>query len=146
MVRSTSALLDTAAARSLLDRRTARAVRSRVGGPGGESDDLSDDPDEEQSPADADAGELPGTVVDVPKLGSFEVMNRTIDIAQAALARHTLAVYPPDLLIEVPRSTCRALEFHRAVEVIATGRALADDALDVLVVEDDQDAPPAIEH
>ena len=37
-----------------------------------------------------------------PKLGSFEVMNRTIDIAQAALARHTLAAYPPDLLIEVP--------------------------------------------
>jgi len=24
-------------------------------------------------------------------------MNRTIDIAQAALARHTLAAYPPDL-------------------------------------------------
>ena len=40
----------------------------------------------------------------VPRLGSFEVMNRTIDIAQAALARHTLAAYPPDLLIEVPRT------------------------------------------
>ena len=33
----------------------------------------------------------------VPRLGSFEVMNRTIDIAQAALARHTLAAYPPDV-------------------------------------------------
>ena len=32
-----------------------------------------------------------------PPCGSFEVMNRTIDIAQAALARHTLAAYPPDL-------------------------------------------------
>ena len=32
-----------------------------------------------------------------PPCGSFEVMNRNIDIAQAALARHTLAVYPPDL-------------------------------------------------
>jgi NTE family protein len=31
----------------------------------------------------------------VPKLGSFEVMNRTIDIAQAAPARHTFAAYPP---------------------------------------------------
>lgn len=145
MVRSTSALLDTAAARSLLDRRTARAVLGRLGGPGGESDDWSDDPDDEQSPADADAGELPGTVVDVPKLGSFEVMNRTIDIAQAALARHTLAVYPPDLLIEVPRSTCRALEFHRAVEVIAAGRALADDALDSLEAGRDDAASPAID-
>jgi NTE family protein len=36
-----------------------------------------------------------GNEADVPKLGSFEVMNRTIDIAQAALARHTLAAYPP---------------------------------------------------
>src|SRR6185312_13525819 len=56
----------------------------------------------------------------VPRLGSFEVMNRTIDIAQAALARHTLAAYPPDILIEVPRSACRGLEFHRAAEVIET--------------------------
>jgi NTE family protein len=143
MVRSTSALLDTAAARSLLDRPTARAVLSRLGGPAGEPDDWSDTPDDEQ-PVD-DAAELPGVGAEVPKLGSFEVMNRTIDIAQAALARHTLAVYPPDLHIEVPRSTCRALEFHRAVEVIAVGRALADEALDALEVEDDQDVPPAIE-
>ena len=69
---------------------------------------------------------------DVPKLGGFEVMNRTIDIAQAALARHTLAAYPPDLLIEVPRSACRGLEFHRAAEVIDIGRALAAHALDTL--------------
>lgn len=66
----------------------------------------------------------------VPKLGSFEVMNRTIDIAQAALARHQLANYPPDLLIEVPRSACRSLDFHRAAEVIEVGRTLAAEALD----------------
>ncbi|MDT5225997.1 MAG: hypothetical protein QOG19_3404, partial [Mycobacterium sp.] len=45
-------------------------------------------------------------------------------------ARHTLAAYPPDVLIEVPRTTCRSLEFHRAVEVIETGRRLATRALD----------------
>ena len=28
-------------------------------------------------------------------------MMRSIDIAQAALARHQMAAYPPDLLIEV---------------------------------------------
>jgi len=66
----------------------------------------------------------------VPKLGSFEVMNRTIDIAQAALARHTLAAYPPDVLIEVPRTACRSLEFHRATEVIEIGHDLAASALD----------------
>ncbi|MDT5210043.1 MAG: hypothetical protein QOF67_2458 [Mycobacterium sp.] len=68
----------------------------------------------------------------VPRLGSFEVMNRTIDIAQAALARHTLAAYPPDVLIEVPRSACRSLEFYRAAEVIDIGRELAAGVLDEL--------------
>jgi NTE family protein len=68
----------------------------------------------------------------VPKLGSFEVMNRTIDIAQAALARHTLAAYPPDVLIEVPRTACRSLEFYRAAEVIDIGRELAAAVLDEL--------------
>jgi len=58
------------------------------------------------------------------------VMNRTIDIAQAALARHTLAAYPPDVLIEVPRTACRSLEFHRAAEVIDIGHTLARNALD----------------
>jgi len=59
-------------------------------------------------------------------------MNRTIDIAQAALARHTLAAYPPDVLVEVPRSACRSLEFHRAAEVIDLARQLAATVLDEL--------------
>jgi NTE family protein len=144
MLRGTSALLDTAAARSLLERPTARAVLSRFGGSGEpESDGSTGDPDAERMHVDEDHDEAaaPG----VPKLGSFEVMNRTIDIAQSALARHTLATYPPDLLIEVPRSTCRSLEFHRAAEVIAAGRALADQALDGLELEANQGTPTEIE-
>ncbi|MBW0015342.1 patatin-like phospholipase family protein [Mycobacterium sp.] len=125
MVRSTSALFDIAAARSLLDRPSARAVLSRFG-----VDTWTEDVDGEPSGEERvdDIGDPP----ELPRLGGFEVMNRTIDIAQSALARHTLAAYPPDVLIEVPRTTCRALEFHRAVEVIAVGRALADQALDTL--------------
>jgi NTE family protein len=107
MLSSTSALLDSP---------TARAVLDRFG--------TSTADDAEDSKGVPEAGP--------PKLGGFEVMNRTIDIAQAALARHTLAAYPPDLLIEVPRSACRGLEFHRAAEVIETGRELAARALDHL--------------
>lgn len=112
--RSTSALLDTKAARSVLDTPSARTVLSRF--TTSSDDELIDA--EKESPA--------------PKLGSFEVMSRTIDIAQAALARHTLAAYPPDLLIEVPRTTCRSLEFHRAAEVIEIGQELAAIAFDTL--------------
>ncbi len=120
MVRSTTALFDMNAAKALLDRPTARAVLGRFGAVVPESDG----PD---VPAEASEFDEPP---ELPKLGGFDVMNRTIDIAQSALARHTLAAYPPDLLIEVPRTTCRSLEFHRAADVIATGRELALRALD----------------
>jgi NTE family protein len=90
----------------------------------GSGADLQDDGDSAEELVDATKE------VAVPKLGSFEVMNRTIDIAQAALARHQLASYPPDLLIEVPRTACRSLEFHRAAEVIDVGHELAAAALD----------------
>jgi len=136
MVRSTTALLDTAAARSLLDRPTARAVLARFG-----ADTWPEADDEEPEADEIDIKGAP----EVPKLGSFEVMNRTIDIAQAALARHTLAAYPPDLMIEVPRSTCRGLEFHRAAEVIGVGQRLADEALDALETAPEQATPSAIE-
>ena len=66
----------------------------------------------------------------MPKLRSFAVMMRSIDIAQAALARHQMAAYPPDILIEVPRTACRSLDFHRAAELIDLGHELAARALD----------------
>lgn len=138
MVRSTSALLDTTAARALLDRPTARAVLGRFG-----ADTWSEESDVEGS--ESETAQPEQDAPQVPRLGGFEVMNRTIDIAQSALARHALAAHPPDLLIEVPRSTCRTLEFHRAVEVIATGRALANRALDALEVDKDPSAAPASE-
>lgn len=111
LLRSTSGLLDTNAARSLLDTPAARSMLSRFGTTS-DPDDIAEDPEP------------------IPKLGSFAVMNRTIDIAQAALARHQMAAHPPDLLIEVPRTACRSLEFHRAAEMIGVGRELAAKALD----------------
>ncbi len=114
MWRSTSSLLDTKAARSLLDTQTGRAVLGRF-----TASDEEEVAKEEVLPV-------------VPKLGGFEVMYRTIDIAQGALARHTLAAYPPDLLIEVPRTVCRSLDFHRGNEVMDIGQELASAALDAL--------------
>ena len=99
---------------------------------------LDDEDEKDDSGTTADAGaedeELAEAVPEtsIPKLRSFAVMNRTIDIAQAALARHQMAAYPPDVLIEVPRTTCRSLDFHRAAEVINLGHELASAALDRL--------------
>jgi NTE family protein len=104
--------------------RSTSAVFDRFGTGPGPDDDTDEDSDEQLVDAAKEAS--------VPKLGGFEVMNRTIDIAQAALARHTLAAYPPDMLIEVPRSASRSLDFHRAAEVIDVGHKLAARALDAL--------------
>ncbi|MCV7170631.1 patatin-like phospholipase family protein [Mycobacterium manitobense] len=126
LLRSTSALLDTKSARAVLDTPAVRSMLSRFGTTEDPEDGTVDDA------ADGDGSENLDEDVVVPRLSSFEVMNRTIDIAQAALARHTLAGYPPDLLIEVPRTVCRSLDFHRAAEVIQVGRELATRALDEL--------------
>jgi predicted acylesterase/phospholipase RssA len=48
------------------------------------------------------------------------------------LADGRMAAYPPDALVEVPRSVCRSLEFYRAAEVIDIGRELAATVLDEL--------------
>jgi NTE family protein len=128
LLRSTSALLDTKSARAVLDTPGVRSMLSRFGTTEDPEDGTAEDtPDDAAGDGSDDLDE-----VVVPRLSSFEVMNRTIDIAQAALARHTLAGYPPDLLIEVPRTVCRSLDFHRAEEVIQVGRELAAHALDVL--------------
>jgi NTE family protein len=113
LVRSTSALLDTPAARSVLGRF-------------GSSDDEAAAILAEAAKEDDDVA-----AASVPKLGAFDVMNRTIEVMQAALARHQLASYPPDVLIEVPRSSSRSLDFHRAADVIDVGQILAAQALDV---------------
>lgn len=106
LMRSTSALLDRFSAAS-------------------DQFDIADAADE-ADPELHDAGR------EMPRLGGFAVMMRSIDIAQAALARHQMAAYPPDLLIEVPRTACRSLDFHRASEVINLGHELATKALDTL--------------
>ncbi len=122
LFRSTSALLDTNTARTLLDTPTARSMLSRFGTGAAELDADESDVESDQS---------------IPKLGSFAVMSRTIEISQAALARHQLAANPPDLLVEVPRSACRSLDFHRAAEIIELGHELAARALDALSSDGD---------
>ncbi|MBD3897132.1 patatin-like phospholipase family protein [Halomonas sp. ML-15] len=62
--------------------------------------------------------------------GRLDMMLASFDITQAALARYKVAGYPPDVLIEVPKSVCGAYEFHRAEALIRLGRHLAVQALD----------------
>ncbi len=62
--------------------------------------------------------------------GRLDMVLESFDITQAALAKYKVAGYPPDVLIEVPKTVCGAYEFHRAEALIALGRHLAVEALD----------------
>lgn len=63
-------------------------------------------------------------------IGTLEVMELSLDALQSVLARYRLASYPPDLLVTVPKSAAKVLEFHRAEELIEVGRARAVEVLD----------------
>ncbi|HET8930809.1 MAG TPA: patatin-like phospholipase family protein [Acidimicrobiales bacterium] len=127
--RSASLLLDSDIVRSVVGRFGAGATDEQLG-----REDIDTDPadDTDADPADdADAGIQDGNEeIAAPKFSRVAVMNRSLDIMQSALARHQLAAYPPDVLVEVPRTACRSLDFHKAVDMIALGRSLTETTLD----------------
>lgn len=114
-----------AATDEFLDRvlKGAAQVFDRVGGARGTStEDIEED---------ADAVEPTGVLEPLPPgLGGLDVMRMALDAMQSVVTRYRLASYPPDLLITVPKNSCRVLDFHRADEMIALGRKLTIEALD----------------
>jgi NTE family protein len=62
--------------------------------------------------------------------GALDLFTRSLDTVQATLTRFKLAAQPPDLLIELPRSSCTFYEFDQAARLIELGRERARTALD----------------
>lgn len=60
----------------------------------------------------------------------LDIMLASFEITQAALAKYKIAGYPPDVLVDIPKTVCGAYEFHRAEGLIRLGRHLAAQALD----------------
>ncbi|HAP76250.1 MAG TPA: hypothetical protein DCR14_09230 [Acidimicrobiaceae bacterium] len=79
-------------------------------------DDDADDSDDESLP---------------PGLRKADVLTQSIEVMQGVLTRYRLASYPPDVLIAISRDACRSLDFHRAEEMIAVGRAATIEALNL---------------
>jgi NTE family protein len=107
----------------VLDRYLLRSLATRLGavhgGPGGRAGD---------EPADQVTEEVFDALPSGLRL--VDVMGLSMEAMRSAAMRHTLADHAPDVLITVPRSSCRTLDFHRAEEMIELGRRLAVDALD----------------
>lgn len=63
-------------------------------------------------------------------IGKFDIMNLTIETMQSALVQYKLAGYPPDLLVNIPKNSCRTYDYHQAPEMIQIGRDRMTAALD----------------
>ena len=61
-----------------------------------------------------------------------ELLVKSIDVMQGAIARLKLAAYAPDLVVKIPRDACTFFEFHRAEEMADLGYERACLALDNL--------------
>ena len=59
-----------------------------------------------------------------------ELLVKSIDVMQGAIARLKLAAYAPDLTIDIPRNAATFFEFHRAEEMARLGYERTRKALD----------------
>ncbi len=57
--------------------------------------------------------------------GLFAIMLRSLDIMEASITRQHLAIFQPDLVVQVPKNIATIHEFHRAREIIDYGALLA---------------------
>ncbi len=61
-----------------------------------------------------------------------DLLVKSIDIMQGAIARFKLAAYAPDKTIDIPRNACSFFEFHRAEEMAELGYEKACKVLESL--------------
>ncbi len=61
-----------------------------------------------------------------------ELLTRSIDVMQGAIARLKLAAYAPDKVIDIPRDACSFFDFYRTQEMRELGYEMATKALDDL--------------
>lgn len=69
---------------------------------------------------------------DESKPDAADLLVKSIDVMQGAIARLKLAAYTPDKVIDIPRDACSFFEFHRAEEMADLGYEKTTRALDEL--------------
>ncbi|MFC2176595.1 patatin-like phospholipase family protein [Bacteroidota bacterium] len=61
----------------------------------------------------------------------FGMLNKTIDFMQDRMCEQTISYYQPDIVVNIPRHLGTTLDFYRAKEMIAEGRAACQRAVEV---------------
>ncbi len=73
---------------------------------------------------------LPDLLAPPRDLRATDVLNLALNASQSLVTRFRTAANPPDVWVNVPVDAAGTLEFHRAADLIALGRALCEEALD----------------
>ncbi|UZE97842.1 patatin-like phospholipase family protein [Alkalimarinus alittae] len=61
--------------------------------------------------------------------GMIDIMNLSFEAMQSALTQYKLAGYPPDVLVNIPKNSCKTFDYHKAPELIQLGRTQTEKAL-----------------
>ena len=69
---------------------------------------------------------------ETPGLSIFDVLTRSIRIAENQITRSRLKIYPPALLIQPRVGDIETLDFHRSAQAIEAGRAATDACADAI--------------
>lgn len=105
----------------------------------------SDDPEQENSDKPGDGGlserirsffndliERDAPKVEDSQPGLAAMLMKSLETMQAVITRQHLAVFQPDLVVEIPKDACMIHEFHRADELIDLGYRRTIEAIDRL--------------
>ncbi|MDT8438085.1 MAG: patatin-like phospholipase family protein [Wenzhouxiangellaceae bacterium] len=68
--------------------------------------------------------------------GLAAMLMKSLETMEAVITRQHLAVFQPNLVIEIPKDACMIHEFHRATELIKLGRARTIEALERMLEHD----------
>jgi NTE family protein len=63
------------------------------------------------------------------KLGFFDLTMKSIDMMQDRITQNIIELYPPDILVQISRSTCSTFDYYKAEKLIAEGKTALESAL-----------------
>lgn len=82
--------------------------------------------------------ERDGSAVEETEPGLAAMLMKSLETMQEVITRQHLAVFRPNLVVEVPKDACMIHEFHRADELIGLGYRRTISALDRLRDQSDE--------
>ncbi|MFC4870236.1 patatin-like phospholipase family protein [Negadavirga shengliensis] len=66
----------------------------------------------------------------IPYFTIIDLISTSYDFTQDRLVELMIQLYPPNILVEIPRNACKVFDFHKAAELITMGKNLTEKALE----------------